>query len=75
MDFYDIMEETKQQKEVVENSEQQPHNKSFLGEFLDFLKVRKAWWLLPIIIMLLFVAVLIIFGQSSAVSPFIYALF
>ncbi len=50
-------------------------NKSLLREIWDFLKVRKAWWLAPIIIMLLFVGVLIVFGQSSAVSPFIYALF
>ena len=51
------------------------HNKSLLGEIWDFLKVRKAWWLTPIIIMLVLVAVLIIFGQSSALSTFIYALF
>ena len=52
-----------------------PKNKSLLGELWDFLKVRKAWWLTPIIIMLTFAAVLIILSQSSAVSPFIYALF
>ena len=50
-------------------------NKSLLGEFWEFLKERKAWWLTPIIVMLVLVGVLIIFGQSSAVSPFIYALF
>lgn len=50
-------------------------NKSFIGEVWDFLKVRKAWWLAPIIIMLIIVGLLIIFAQSSAVSPFIYALF
>ncbi|MBL7147627.1 MAG: hypothetical protein ISS82_02270 [Nanoarchaeota archaeon] len=52
-----------------------PKNKSLLGELWDFLKVRKKWWLLPIIIMLLLVGILIVFGQSSAVSPFVYALF
>lgn len=51
------------------------HNKPLLRELWDFLKVRKVWWLAPIIIMLLFVGVLIVLGQSSAVSPFIYALF
>lgn len=51
------------------------NNKSLIGEFWDFLKVRKAWWLTPIIIMLVLVGILIIFGQSSSVSPFIYALF
>ena len=50
-------------------------NKSLLGELWDFLKVRKAWWLAPIIIMLILVGILIVFGQSSALSPFIYALF
>ena len=50
-------------------------NKTILGELWDFLKVRKAWWLTPIIIMLVLVGALIILGQSSAVSPFIYALF
>lgn len=52
-----------------------PKNKSLLGELWDFLKVRKVWWLAPIIIMLVLVGILIILGQSSAVSPFIYALF
>ena len=50
-------------------------NKSLLVELWDFLKVRKAWWLAPIIIMLVLVGILIVFGQSSAVSPFVYALF
>jgi len=51
------------------------NNKSFLGEIWSFLKERKAWWLTPIIILLVLAGALIIFGQSSAVSPFIYALF
>ncbi|MDP7140758.1 MAG: DUF5989 family protein [Candidatus Woesearchaeota archaeon] len=51
------------------------NNKTLLGELWSFLKVRKAWWLAPIIIMLVLVGALIIFGQSSALSPFIYALF
>ncbi|MBI2136469.1 hypothetical protein HYU06_05340 [Candidatus Woesearchaeota archaeon] len=50
-------------------------NKSLLGELWDFMMIRKAWWLAPIIIMLVLVGLLIIFGQSSALSPFIYALF
>jgi hypothetical protein len=49
-------------------------NKSLLFEVWDFLKVRKKWWLLPIIILLIMAGALIIFGQSSALSPFIYAL-
>ena len=50
-------------------------NKNLLFELWDFMKVRKKWWLLPIIVMLVLVGILIFFGQSSAVSPFIYALF
>jgi len=41
----------------------------------DFLKVRKKWWLLPIIIVLLLVGALIVFGSGSAVAPFVYTLF
>ena len=52
-----------------------PKNKALLVELWDFLKVRKAWWLAPIIIMLILVGILIIFGQSSSLSPFVYALF
>lgn len=50
-------------------------NKSLISELWDFLKIRKTWWLTPIIIMLLLVGILIVLGQSSALSPFIYALF
>jgi len=49
-------------------------NRLLILEFWDFLRVRKKWWLLPLIIMLLIVGILIIFGQGSAVSPFIYVL-
>ena len=49
-------------------------NKGMLGELWSYLKIRKKWWLLPIILMLVVVGALIIFGQSSALSPFIYAL-
>lgn len=50
-------------------------NRSLIKEVWDFLKVRKAWWLAPIIIMLVLIGMLIVFSQSSALSPFIYALF
>jgi len=44
-------------------------------ELFDFMRARKKWWLFPIIIMLLLLGILIIFGQSSAISPFLYVLF
>ena len=48
---------------------------SFLKEFLSFLKVRKKFWLLPIIIVLALFGGLIILSQGSAVAPFIYTIF
>ncbi len=50
-------------------------NKSLIAETWDFLKVRKVWWLTPIIVMLLLVGLLIFLSQTSSVSPFIYTLF
>jgi hypothetical protein len=44
-------------------------------ELWDFMKVRKKWWLLPIITVLLLLGFLVLFTQSSAVAPFIYTLF
>lgn len=48
---------------------------SILREFWEFLKVRKKWWLAPIVIFLLLLGALIIFTEGSAVAPFIYTLF
>jgi hypothetical protein len=48
---------------------------SFLKELWLFLKVRKKFWLLPIIAIMLLLGVLIIFAHGSAVAPFIYTLF
>lgn len=48
---------------------------SIIKEFWGFLKVRKRWWLIPIIIFLLLLGALIIFTESTAVAPFIYTLF
>jgi len=46
-----------------------------LKELWDFLKVRKRFWLAPIIIIFIILSVLVIFVQSSSVVPFIYTLF
>tara|TARA_B100000886_G_C20061982_1_gene342135 strand:+ start:251 stop:400 length:150 start_codon:yes stop_codon:yes gene_type:complete len=48
---------------------------SFIKEFFLFLKVRKKYWLLPIIIVLVLFGGLIILSQGSAVAPFIYTIF
>ena len=47
----------------------------FIKEFLEFLKARKKYWLLPIIIVLALFGVLIVLSQGSAVAPFIYTIF
>jgi hypothetical protein len=51
------------------------NNRGFFREMLGFVFKGKRWWLLPVIIAMLVAGILIIFAQSSAVSPFIYALF
>ena len=48
---------------------------ALVGEFWDFLRVRKKFWLLPIILVLIAVGALIVLTQGSAVAPFIYTLF
>jgi len=50
-------------------------NQSIITEFWEFLRVRKRYWLMPIVIVLLLLSGVIIFAESSAVAPFIYALF
>tara|TARA_B100000686_G_scaffold97029_1_gene103822 strand:- start:246 stop:395 length:150 start_codon:yes stop_codon:yes gene_type:complete len=47
----------------------------FIREFWEFLKERKKYWLLPIIVFLVLFGGLIILSQGSAVAPFIYAIF
>jgi hypothetical protein len=48
---------------------------SFLIEFWSFLKVRKKFWLMPLMVMMLIFGVLLVLAQTSAVAPFIYTLF
>jgi len=48
---------------------------SFLKEFWKFLRIRKKYWLIPIIIVLVLFGGLIILSQGSVVAPFIYTIF
>jgi hypothetical protein len=48
---------------------------AFLQEIWAFLKVRKKFWLMPILLMMIVFGGLILIAQGSAVAPFIYALF
>ncbi|MCC6847871.1 MAG: hypothetical protein IT294_05170 [Deltaproteobacteria bacterium] len=45
------------------------------GEFWAFLRVRKKWWLAPIVIILALFGSLIVFTQGSALAPFVYTIF
>ena len=47
----------------------------FVSELWGFLKERKKFWLLPIIVFLVFLGSLIVLTEGSAVAPFIYTLF
>jgi hypothetical protein len=48
---------------------------SFLSEFVTFLRERKKFWLLPILVMAVIFGGLIVLTQGTAVAPFIYTLF
>lgn len=62
--------------EQNDNFEQLARQKrtSLIGEFIEFLKHNKKWWLLPILIILLAMG-LLVFLSSSVIAPFIYPLF
>ncbi len=44
-------------------------------EIVSFMKVRKKWWLTPIIVVLLLLSLVLVLSQGSALAPFIYAIF
>lgn len=46
-----------------------------VGELWAFMKVRKKWWLGPIVVMLVLLGLLIVLTSGTAVAPFIYTLF
>ena len=48
---------------------------SLLAEFWKFLRVRKKFWLLPLLTMVVLFGVLLLLAESSALAPFIYTLF
>jgi hypothetical protein len=45
------------------------------SELWAYMRVRKKWWLAPILIVLLLVGALLVFAQGSALAPFIYTIF
>ena len=48
---------------------------SIIFEFWQFMKARKKWWLIPIVLSLLVLGVLIVFAEGSALSPWLYTFF
>ncbi len=48
---------------------------SFVRELFAFLKSRKKFWLVPMVVLLLLFGVLMVLSQSSAIAPFIYTLY
>ena len=48
---------------------------SLVRELWAFMRVRKKWWLLPIVLVMLLVGALLVFSQGSALAPFIYTIF
>jgi len=50
-------------------------NTGLMRELWAFMRVRKKWWLLPIIIVMVLLGGLLIFAQGSALAPFIYTVF
>jgi hypothetical protein len=50
-------------------------SRGILSELWAFMKVRKKWWLGPIIVVMVMVGALLVFAQGSALAPFIYTIF
>ncbi len=48
---------------------------SFLKELLNFIMIRKKYWLIPILLILLLFGGIIVVSQGSAIAPFIYTIF
>jgi hypothetical protein len=48
---------------------------SLAREFWEYMKTRKKWWLLPVIVMMVLIGFLLVFAQGSALAPFIYTVF
>ena len=48
---------------------------SFAGELWRFMKVRRKYWLVPIVVVMVLLGGLLILAQGSAIAPFIYTLF
>ena len=50
-------------------------NGTLLGELWAYMRVRKKWWLLPLILLMLLIGTLVLFAKGSVLAPFIYTVF
>lgn len=48
---------------------------SLARELWAFMRVRKKWWLLPIVVMMALLSALLVLAQGSALAPFVYTIF
>ncbi|MDP7247538.1 MAG: DUF5989 family protein [Candidatus Peribacteraceae bacterium] len=48
---------------------------SIFTELWHFMRIRKKWWLLPIVFMIAFLGLILVFAQGSPLAPFIYTVF
>jgi hypothetical protein len=46
-----------------------------VGEYMEFLRENRNWWLVPIVVLLLLLGLVIVLTQGTALAPFIYTLF
>lgn len=46
-----------------------------ISELMAYMKVRRKWWLIPVIVVMVAVGALLVFAQGSALAPFIYTIF
>ena len=63
----EVQEQKKPSEEILPVEQQ-----SLIGEFFSFIRYNKAWWMTPIIIVLILMVAFILFAESSPVLPFIY---
>ena len=62
-------------RKITKSSSRMNGKLSILREFWDFLRVRKKWWLAPVITLLLVLGLILVVTEGSAIAPFIYSLF
>ena len=50
-------------------------SRSMSSQLWAYMRVRKKWWLVPLIMMMVLLSALLVFAQGSALAPFIYTIF